>query len=329
MRLASVFGCGSWHHQTWCAHVSLLVDIECGLQGGMLGCSLQGLEPCCTNHASMQTLACRIGKLANLEAGCFMPLAVHPSVCRQLRATEPGERLFLSVGCSHPGVHTWLGLDAACNTVLPLYAYTCQVLPSAAQCPGGRCPWEAVCTAETAEHGHSLPDSVPTPLRCIRHERLIPVVRPAPQSTATTSWPPLMHGPPPSRTCPTRRPACARCGGVFTRGCGRVLEELLCRLLRIQPMQQRTASPCPAQLLLDASSRIRAVRGSPSPRRFGFQPQRVAVWIYWHAVLLLAKGVPFFRYPPKAVTIASALQLPHDCFCCHPDCACCRAGAKA
>ena len=31
------------------------------------------------------------------------------------------------------------------------------------------------------------------------------------------------------------------------------------------------------------------------PRRYGFQSQRVAVWIYWHAVLLLAKGVPFFR----------------------------------
>lgn len=30
------------------------------------------------------------------------------------------------------------------------------------------------------------------------------------------------------------------------------------------------------------------------PCRYGFQPQRVAVWIYWHAVLLLAKGVPFF-----------------------------------
>jgi DUF1365 family protein len=28
--------------------------------------------------------------------------------------------------------------------------------------------------------------------------------------------------------------------------------------------------------------------------RFGFQPQRVALWIYWHAVVLLWKGVPFF-----------------------------------
>jgi hypothetical protein len=28
--------------------------------------------------------------------------------------------------------------------------------------------------------------------------------------------------------------------------------------------------------------------------RYGFQPHRVALWIYWHAVLLLWKGVPFY-----------------------------------
>ncbi len=37
-------------------------------------------------------------------------------------------------------------------------------------------------------------------------------------------------------------------------------------------------------------------RMPPCAHRYGFQPQRVAVWIYWHAVLLLAKGVPFFRW---------------------------------
>ena len=29
-------------------------------------------------------------------------------------------------------------------------------------------------------------------------------------------------------------------------------------------------------------------------RRYGFQPHRVALWIYWQAVLLLWKGVPFY-----------------------------------
>ncbi|GFH06945.1 plasmid partition, partial [Haematococcus lacustris] len=32
--------------------------------------------------------------------------------------------------------------------------------------------------------------------------------------------------------------------------------------------------------------------------RFGMQPQRIACWIYWHAVLLLWKGVPLYMPPP-------------------------------
>lgn len=45
--------------------------------------------------------------------------------------------------------------------------------------------------------------------------------------------------------------------------------------------------------------------------RFGFQPQRVAVWIYWHAVLLLAKGVPFFSPPTPEYKAAAAAAARH------------------
>ena len=31
--------------------------------------------------------------------------------------------------------------------------------------------------------------------------------------------------------------------------------------------------------------------------RYGYEPQRVAVWIYWQALLLLRKGVPFYGPP--------------------------------
>lgn len=31
--------------------------------------------------------------------------------------------------------------------------------------------------------------------------------------------------------------------------------------------------------------------------RYGYLPQRTALWIYWQAVVLLAKGVGFFPYP--------------------------------
>ena len=32
----------------------------------------------------------------------------------------------------------------------------------------------------------------------------------------------------------------------------------------------------------------------PLLHRYGFQPHRVAFWIYWQAVVLLWKGVPFY-----------------------------------
>lgn len=31
--------------------------------------------------------------------------------------------------------------------------------------------------------------------------------------------------------------------------------------------------------------------------KYGFQPQRVALWIYWQAIVLLWKGVPFYSPP--------------------------------
>lgn len=32
-------------------------------------------------------------------------------------------------------------------------------------------------------------------------------------------------------------------------------------------------------------------------RRYGYEPQRLAVWIYWQALQLLRKGVPFSGPP--------------------------------
>lgn len=45
--------------------------------------------------------------------------------------------------------------------------------------------------------------------------------------------------------------------------------------------------------------------------RFGFQPQRVALWIYWHAVVLLWKGVPFFGPPSPEFKAAAAAKARH------------------
>lgn len=33
--------------------------------------------------------------------------------------------------------------------------------------------------------------------------------------------------------------------------------------------------------------------------KYGFQPQRVAMWIYWQALKLLWLGVPFYGPPDK------------------------------
>lgn len=35
--------------------------------------------------------------------------------------------------------------------------------------------------------------------------------------------------------------------------------------------------------------------------RYGLQPQRIALWIYWQAMVLLAMGVPLYNPPLKAV----------------------------
>lgn len=50
---------------------------------------------------------------------------------------------------------------------------------------------------------------------------------------------------------------------------------------------------CPATL--DVLTAAHCLKLS-SRCRYGFQPHRVALWIYWHAVLLLWKGVPFFGW---------------------------------
>jgi len=39
--------------------------------------------------------------------------------------------------------------------------------------------------------------------------------------------------------------------------------------------------------------------------KYGFQPQKVALWIYWHALVLLFKGVPFHG-PPSLSTCQAA-----------------------
>ena len=51
--------------------------------------------------------------------------------------------------------------------------------------------------------------------------------------------------------------------------------------------------------------------------RYGFQPHRVALWIYWHAVLLLLKGVPLYRcasngLPHRACVCVLTKRYTHD-----------------
>lgn len=45
--------------------------------------------------------------------------------------------------------------------------------------------------------------------------------------------------------------------------------------------------------------------------KYGFQPQRVAFWIYWQAVLLLWKGVPFHSPPGQAACCAAEGRSAH------------------
>ncbi|BDA45180.1 hypothetical protein COCOBI_06-6630 [Coccomyxa sp. Obi] len=39
--------------------------------------------------------------------------------------------------------------------------------------------------------------------------------------------------------------------------------------------------------------------------RYGFMPHRVAFWIYWQALKLLWKGVPFYGYPSRETRVAA------------------------
>lgn len=61
------------------------------------------------------------------------------------------------------------------------------------------------------------------------------------------------------------------------------------------PLPGRPAA-CPLHSLIPA----RPAAPLPGPRRYGFQPQRVAVWIYWQAVRLAFKGCPFYPKPSAA-----------------------------
>ena len=45
--------------------------------------------------------------------------------------------------------------------------------------------------------------------------------------------------------------------------------------------------------------------------RYGLLPHRIAFWIYWHALVLALKGVPFFSPPPKAVLERAAEGATH------------------
>jgi hypothetical protein len=49
--------------------------------------------------------------------------------------------------------------------------------------------------------------------------------------------------------------------------------------------------------------------------RYGFLPHRIALWIYWHAALLLLKGVPLYSPPPPSTLAAAAAKTAasHPC----------------
>jgi len=47
--------------------------------------------------------------------------------------------------------------------------------------------------------------------------------------------------------------------------------------------------------------------------RYGFLPHRIAMWIYWQALLLLWKGLPLYSPPEPEVKAAAALGARHPC----------------
>mmetsp|Transcript_14570 Transcript_14570/g.39446 ORF Transcript_14570/g.39446 Transcript_14570/m.39446 type:complete len:317 (-) Transcript_14570:567-1517(-) len=47
--------------------------------------------------------------------------------------------------------------------------------------------------------------------------------------------------------------------------------------------------------------------------RYGFLPQRIAAWIYWHALLLYCKGVPLYSPPPRQVLDKATHNATHPC----------------
>ena len=46
-------------------------------------------------------------------------------------------------------------------------------------------------------------------------------------------------------------------------------------------------------------------------RRYGFQPHRIALWIYWQALVLILKGLPLQGLPSQATKEAAAEGATH------------------
>ncbi len=142
---------------------------------------------------------------------------------RRIKATEPGERLFLSVGCTHPDYGDFF--LATFDARLSAQPH----LPNETASLGTLLRWVRARVGARQACGGA-------PRRC----RAAALAR-APQGCRL---------------------------GLLGQHCPATLDVL-------------TAAHC-----LKLSSRC----------RYGFQPHRVALWIYWHAVLLLWKGVPFFGW---------------------------------
>lgn len=64
-----------------------------------------------------------------------------------------------------------------------------------------------------------------------------------------------------------------------------------------------------------------------APCRYGFQPHRIAFWIYWQAVVLLWKGVPLYAPPPFATLTEATKGAQHPTIASQQSSAASRPGA--
>lgn len=173
---------------------------------------------------------------------------------RRIKATEPGERLFLSVGCTHPeyGDFFLATFDARLSAQ--------PHLPNETASLGTLLRWVRMRVWAQGDATGSPRPGLGTPLQ----------------------W--ALQGDCPGRAC--------RGSTAGQRGRG---------------LSLGLAAHCPAALgrsLPDEGQRI------ASRRRYGFQPHRVALWIYWHAVLLLWKGVPFYGWAGHGAAGRRRSRLP-------------------